>query len=66
MAAELPEDPIADATLEYLDAFEDYPPWWTYHSDNPAKRMRDAIKKGEKLPEEQGDDTSETAVMQVQ
>lgn len=62
--AELPEDPVADATQEYLAKFEDYPPWWTYHSDDPPKRMRDAIKKGEPLPEEQSD--HEFAVKDVQ
>lgn len=62
--AELPEDAVADAVWEYRDKFKDYPPWWAFHSGDPAKTMRDAIKKGEALPEEQSDD--EFAVKHLQ
>jgi len=62
--ADLPEDPVADAAIEYREKFDDFPPWWAFHSGDPAKTMRDAIKKGEPLREEQSDD--EFAVKHLQ
>lgn len=62
--AELPEDKLATAVQNYRSTLGDFPPWWTYHADDPVELMEEAVKAGKALPEEQDD--GEFAVMNDQ